>query len=423
MRHLPLDPAPRRYTADAWLIRRSARGPEAAPATTTRAEIEDWLLDGAMRENDMLALFEPLAWRLVAAGLPVDRATLHVGTLHPQIIGFGWHWNRGDGLCDEIKVGERTLTSAAYRRSPLFRVIEHGESLRLDLRDAAVAARFPVLAELAAEGYTEYAALPLGGDGHHNVLTAATKRLGGVGAEALQALTGVRRIFALHVQRHIALRIAGNVLDTYLGAAAGARVLDGSIRRGAGEAIRAVVFAADMRGFTELSGRLAGPDMIALLNAYFERVAGAVLAEGGEVLKFVGDGLIAVFPFAAFGEPRAAAAAALRAARAALASLAALEAAPGPLGGVEGWRPLRAGIALHAGEVFFGNVGAAERLDFTVIGPAVNEACRVEALTKPLGRPILMTAAVADLLGEAAEPLGAHALKGVAESVIVFAPR
>jgi adenylate cyclase len=376
-----------------------------------------------MRQNDMLALFESLAWRLVAARLPIDRLSLHVGTLHPQLVGFGWHWSRDDGLCDEIKIGEGALKSDSYRLSPLARVIGHGETFRADPRDEALAARFPLLADLAAEGFTEYAALPLGGDGYHNVLTVASKAPHGVSAADLQTLRHLRRIFALHVQRHIALRIAANVLDTYLGAAAGERVLDGSIRRGVGEAIRAIVFVSDMRGFTDLSGRLAGPDMIALLNAYFERMAGSVLAEGGEVLKFVGDGLLAVFPFAAFAEPRTAAAAALRAGRVALSAIEAFNASTGPLDGVVGWRPLRAGIALHAGEVFFGNVGAAERLDFTVIGPAVNEASRVEALTKSLGHPILMTAAVARLLGEAAELLGAHAVKGVVEPIAVFAPR
>ena len=307
MRYRSLDPAPRQYSADVSLIRRSARGPAAAPLRTSPDEIEEWLLDGAMREHDMLALFEELAWRLAAASLPVDRLSLHIGTLHPQIIGFGWNWSRDDGLCDEIKVGEGALDSDAYRLSPLARCIEHGERFRADPRDAALQARFPFLAELAGHGFTEYAALPLGGDGYHNVMTVATKAPGGVTEADLQALMGLRKIFALHVQRHIALRIAGNVLGTYLGAAAGARVLDGSIRRGSGEAISAVIMVSDLRGFTDLSGRLAGPDMIALLNAYFERMAGAVLAEGGEVLKFIGDGLLAAFPFAAFAEPAAAA--------------------------------------------------------------------------------------------------------------------
>ena len=416
MRFSPLHPAPRRYTAEVSLIRRSAHGPGSAPPNTSPANIEDWLFDGAMRESDMLILFESLAWRLVAAELAIDRLTLHVGTLHPQIRGFAWFWSRVDGLCDEVKVGEGVPKTEAYRLSPLARVIDHGEAFRANPRDSDLAA------DLAPQGFTDYAALPLGDNGYYNVMTLATRSPRGLAAD-LETLRPLLKIFALHVQRHIALRIARNVLDTYLGAAAGARVLDGSIRRGAGEAISAVVFAAEMRGFTELSERLAGPDMIAILNAYFERVAGAVLAAGGEVLKFVGDGLLAVFPFAAYMEPEAAAAAALRAARAALAAIDALAAEPGALAAIDGWRPLRAGIALHAGEVFFGNVGAAERLDFTVIGPAVNEACHVESLTGPLRRPILVTAAVAGLLGDKVEPLGVHALKGVAGPLILFAPR
>lgn len=219
------------------------------------------------------------------------------------------------------------------------------------------------------------------------------------------------------------LRIAGNVLDTYLGAAAGRRVLGGSIKRGAGEPIRAVIWASDLRGFTDLADRLDGRAMIALLNAYFERLAGAVIAHDGEILKFIGDGLLAVFPFTAFPDEAKAAEEALSAAEDAQAALARLNVeAPAELAGIDGWRPLRTGIALHEGEVFFGNVGAPERLDFTVIGGAVNAASRVETLTKTLGRSILITEPVARRLARPLDPLGAHALRGVAEPVSIFSP-
>jgi len=198
MRFSPLDPAPRQYTAEVSLIRRSARGPASAPAQTSPEAIEDWLFDGAMRENDMLTLFESLAWRLVAAGLPVDRLTLHVGTLHPQIRGFAWFWSGVDGFCDEVKVGEGVPRTEAYRLSPLRRVIDHGETFRADPRDPDLAARFPVLADLAAQGFSEYAALPLGGDDYYNVLTVATTSARGLAAE-LEELRRLRKIFALHV--------------------------------------------------------------------------------------------------------------------------------------------------------------------------------------------------------------------------------
>jgi adenylate cyclase len=231
-------------------------------------------------------------------------------------------------------------------------------------------------------------------------------------------------LFALHVERYSALRISGNALDAYLGASAAAKVLAGSIKRGSGDAVRAVIWVSDLRGFTSLSDRLAPADLIALLNAYFEVMAGAVLAQGGEVLKFIGDGLLAVFPFESSDAAAGAANAALAAARAALRGLDALNAQPpAPLAAVDGWRPLRAGIALNEGEVFFGNIGAPERLDFTVIGAAVNEASRVEALQKTLHRNILITEAVARHLDGGLEHLGAHQVRGVAAPISIYSPR
>ncbi len=421
----PLDPAPRTYAASVYLLRRSDRSApvagEAAAGTTPDAVL-DWLTTGAIGETDTLALFEGLAWRLVAAGLPLDRASLHVGTLHPQMIGFAWNWARADGLCDEIRVDGASLKTDAYRRNPLFRVIEHGETVRVDTADPAARDRFPLVADLAGQGITDYVAMPLGGGAYHNAVTLATRQPGGFGADQYAVLERVLALLALHVARHIALRIATNVLDTYLGAAAGTRVLEGSIRRGAGEAIRAVIWASDLRGFTDLTDRLAAADMIVLLNAYFERMAGAVLAEGGEVLKFIGDGLLAVFPFDRYGTEQAAAEASLAAARRALADLDEMNAKPpAGLADVAGWQPLKTGIALHAGEVFFGNVGAPERLDFTVIGPAVNAAARVEAMSKMLGRPLLLTGPVASHIAAPLDDLGAHTLRGVAEPIRLFA--
>ena len=413
------DPAPRTYPASVSLHRRADGGPAVARGTSSIADVESWLLTDALGEEDVLPFFEQLCWRLVAAGLPLDRASLHVGTLHPQLYGFGWNWNRVDGLCDEVRVAEAALANDSYRRNPLFHVIEKGEAFRGRTSDAAQ--RYPLMAELAGLGYVDYAAIPLrAGGAYHNAATVATKRAGGFSEAQFKDLTRMLQLAALHVERHIALRIAGNVLDTYLGAAAGGRVLRGSIKRGAGEPIRAIVWASDLRGFTDLADRLDGPDMIALLNAYFECLAGAVLAHDGEVLKFIGDGLLAVFPYSAFADERAAAAAALAAAQGALQAIDRLNADPRVLAHVAGWRPLRTGIALHDGEVFFGNVGAPERLDFTVIGRAVNAASRAEALSKSLGRSILVTEPVARLLDRPLEPLGEHELRGLAAPLSIY---
>jgi len=398
----PIDPAPRAYPAFVTLMRRAAGGRERAPAACTIADIEAWLLGPALREADMLSLVDRLFWMLRATGLPLDRASLHVGTLHPQLIGFAWNWLLQDGLCDEVKVAAESLRTEAYRRNPLYRVIEFGETVQARPGDAGDAARYPLVAELAKSGFTDYIALPLSGAAYHNAATVATRHDGGFSAEQRAQLDRVLGIFALHVERHIAVLIAQNALGAYLGGLAARRVLSGSIRRGGGEAIRAVIWVSDLRGFTDLSERLAGPDMIALLNAYFEEMAGAVLAQGGEVLKFVGDG-------------------ALAAARDAIARFERLNADPPPaLAAIAGWRPLRSGIALHEGEVFFGNIGAPDRLDFTVIGPTVNQASRVEALQKGLNRPVLVTDQVARLLDEKLESLGEHALRGVARKVTIY---
>jgi len=418
-----LDTAPRQYAKAVSLLRRSDRGPAAAPPVRSVEDVVDWLLTDAIRQDDLLVLFEALTWGMVAAGLPLDRASIHVGTLHPQMIGFAWNWDRADGLCDEVRVDRETQLTQAYRKSPLYQVFEFGRTVRARAEDPRDAERYPLFRELVGQGITEYYAMPVGGGGYRNAMTVATRQSGGFRQEQLEVLDRILGLMALHVERHIVLRIARNVLDTYLGSAAGGRVLSGSIRRGAGEPIRAVIWASDLRGFTDLSDRLGGPAMIALLNAYFERMAGAVIEAGGEVLKFIGDGLLAVFPFDRFDSEAAAAAASVRAARTALAALEDLNVAPPPdLAAIDGWRPLKAGIGLHEGEVFFGNVGAPERLDFTVIGPAVNLASRVEALTKTLGRPVLVTADVADRLTCPLDDLGDHAVRGVAGPVRIFAP-
>lgn len=413
----------RNYPDGVTVIKRSARGAACAPAEASYADIEHWLLHDAGSEPELLLTYEAFLWRMVAAGLPLDRASLHIGTLHPQLLGFAWNWRRSDWLCDEVKVRHFTAGTDAYKLNPLSRIFESGEPLRRHPQRPDAQAEFPIMRELAANGYTEYLALPLGGDRFRHAVTFATIDPDGFADDDVEQIKRLLRLFMLHVERHIAVRIATNTLNAYLGPVAAGKVLSGEIGRGAGQSIRAMIWVSDLRGFTDLSGRLSGADMIALLNAYFETFAGAVLANGGEVLKFMGDGLLAVFPLGDGDGARAAARAALAAAEQAIAGLDQLNrAAPPPLDRIDGWRPLRAGIALHEGEVFFGNIGAPERLDFTVIGPAVNEASRVEALQKIIGRDILITAAAARHLDTPLDHVGDHALRGVAEPMAIYSP-
>jgi adenylate cyclase len=418
-----IDPAPRKYPAAVTLVKRSARGVAAAPSGTTFADIEHWLLHESSIESELLLFVESFIWRLVVAGIPLDRFTLHMGTLHPQLIGFAWNWKSDDKLVDEVKVADAAALSQSFLRNPLHRVREHGETIRRSPHAPGAAEEFPILGELAADGVVDYIAFPLSSAGIRNMMTIATKRAPGFSGAELKQLEHLLRLFALHVERYSALRISGNALDAYLGTSAAAKVRAGSIKRGSGDAVHAVIWVSDLRGFTQLSDRLQPADIIVLLNAYFEVMAGAVLAHGGEVLKFIGDGLLAVFPFETDGAAAQAARAALHAAQRAIRGLDALNAEPPPqLAGIEGWRPLRAGIALHEGEVFFGNIGAPDRLDFTVIGAAVNEASRVEALQKTLKRDILITEAVARHLDGGLDHLGQHQVRGVSAPISIYSP-
>jgi len=420
-----LDPSPRSYAPHVHLISRSRRGPDCAPAEQTLADLHDWLLHDATSIDNVMLMFEEFMWRCQAAGLGVDRCTLHIGTLHPRVIGFSWFWSSKDELCDEIAADAGAINEAAFTRNPLYNVIIQGQMMKVNLETEDGAASGPLMAELAEQGYTAYVALPLSASGEtFNAMTFATTRPGGFPTDDKDRIRGLIDLLALHVERHILQRIARNVADTYLGPIAGQRVLDGKIKRGDGEAIDAVVFMSDMRGFTQLADRLSGPEVTAILNVYFDRVSNSVLGHGGDILKFMGDGVLAVFDQKTLGEGTAANAA-VKAARAALHAIDDLnQNPPDGLPDPELWQPLKIGIGLHRGEVFFGNVGGEERLDFTVIGRAVNETSRVESLCKPLGRELLLTEPVRDALSGDLQidlnAMGEHALRGVGKPVAIY---
>ncbi|TYC51464.1 adenylate/guanylate cyclase domain-containing protein [Rhodobacterales bacterium] len=421
-----LDPSPRTYAPHVYLQNRSMRGPACAPAEQSVEDLHNWLLHEATRIDNVMLMFEEFNWRCKAAGLGIDRATLHFGTLHPRMIGFSWFWSSQDMICDEIAADAGVIAHAAFTRNPLYSVMQEGRTIKVDLETEEGANSAPLMRELADQGFTRYLAWPLSGSGsNHNAMTLATMRPGGFAEVDKEKIRSVIDLLALHVERHIVTRIARNVADTYLGPIAGRRVLDGEIKRGDGEAIKAVVLVADMRGFTDLADRLSGPEVTAILNAYFDRVSTAVLNHGGDILKFMGDGILAVFDQKVLGEG-AAATAAVEASRAALAAIDDLnENTPEGLPDPALWQPLRIGIGLHRGEVFFGNVGGEERLDFTVIGRAVNETSRVESLCKPLGKTLLLTAPVRDVLSsdvvKGMKSMGDHALRGVGKPVAIFA--
>ena len=376
-----------------------------------------WFVTEAYRITDTARLVEASGEQLVASGIPLYRLAYFRFTLHPELIGNAYTWRRGRGV--EIGTAPHGLRQESrYRDNPLPLVFEQQKTIRarLERLDSVEA---PVLRQLKEEGATDYVALPLiFSTGHVDALSVVSDRPGGFSAQDLDRMYLLQFAFTRIVEIHSLRDTAVNLLDAYVGHAAGERILAGEVKRGDGQTIEAVIWYCDLRGFTRLSDRLPRDAIIALLNDYFGAMAEAVTAAGGEILKFMGDAMLAIFPVASPAERQGVAARALDAAEAAVKAIAALNdrraAAGSPL--------MRFGLALHIGEVMFGNIGASARLDFTVIGPAVNRAARLEKLCAAIDRPVLVSAELAALLpaGRVA-PLGRHTVKDIDEPPLVFA--
>ena len=351
-----------------------------------------------------------LCLRLVEDGVPLWRVTVYAATLHPQFRGFGWRWWRERHVTEELRIPQGTELTPDYLASPLRTTIERGATLR---RRGDELGDFALLREFRDEGCTDYVAAPLNRIGQRFPVVAwATDRAGGFSDADLTLLDEIRPALAAVIETVVARRTARGLFSIYHGSHVGERVFDGNILRGHLEPLRAAIMATDLRGFTGISDRLPGDEVIGALDDYFEYVTAAVHAERGHVLKFIGDGVLAIFGAEGEGErDGAAAASALAAARAINQRLAARDPAA-----VE----LRAGIGLHIGTVMYGNVGAPDRLDFTAVGPAVNLAFRLEDLTKTLRRPILASRAFAGAAGGALLPLGPQPIRGLSEPEEVF---
>jgi len=368
--------------------------------------------------RDARLFIEQLAASLQRDGVAVDRLNIVLAAMHPQVAAISATWKSSE----DVVVVPRAwvgLGSLEFKRSPmaLFHARTHLVIRRL-LCSAACAVDFDIVADLREQGYTDYLALQLGGQltTRVNAVTVATKQAGGFSDDALHTLLSLQRILAIVVESHVDARVATTLLQTYLGEDAGARVLAGQVQRGQGEAIPAVISFCDLRNFTGLSDRLPREAVLSMLDDSFDAIVTGVAEHGGEVLKFIGDAVLTVFR-ARPGEEAAACAQALRASRAVLARIAEKNAGRGD----HDDRPLLdVGMSLHVGDVHYGNIGSPSRLDFTVIGPAVNLASRLQGLCRPLQRRVVVSAEVARHLPDAVEDLGLHTLKGLLEPVHVY---
>jgi adenylate cyclase len=282
-----------------------------------------------------------------------------------------------------------------------------GLSLRRRVADPDCPLDYSILPDLRQEGVTDYLVSPLiFTDGAIHFASWATRQTGGFSDTQIGVLESIVGPLARVAEIRAMRRVATNLLSTYVGQNAGARVLAGQIRRGYTEEIHAAIWLSDMRGFTTLAGRLAPQDLVDLLNRYFDCQVPAIAEHNGEVLKFMGDGLLAIFPTGAERDAAAVCASALKAALAARAKVAELQATSDSDSGV------RFGLALHLGDVLYGNIGSGNRLDFTCIGPAVNLAARLEKLAGRLGRSILASEDFAKYCGDDFSPIGKFAVAG-----------
>jgi adenylate cyclase len=377
-----------------------------------------WLEGPGRRLTETESFIEVLGEQLVEVGMPIDRITTGIPMLHPQIASSSVVWEPAR-LAHERQWQMTSLTRSMYERSPLYVVYRGDGPVRARVTAEPQPGEFPIIQDLRAEGFTDYIALPAPfSDGTIKAMTFATRQDGGFSDAQIAALQTLMPHFAYLLEIQTLRRTARVLLDTYVGRISGQRVLQGKIKRGQGEDLRAIIWFSDLRGFTELSDALSNEALIALLNDYFGALTRAVEEQQGETLKFIGDAMLAIYPIATASSGRKAAQRSLASARAAQARIAEINRARQAAGqAVIQW-----GLALHVGEVHYGNIGGETRLDFTVIGPAVNLAARLQSLSARLGEGCLISDDFAALLRDRGElrDLGTHALKGIADKRQVF---
>jgi adenylate cyclase len=377
--------------------------------------VTDWLIDGARSAPQPEEMLAELCNRLSACGIPLWRVEVFVRTLHPNVVGRRFRWQADEGIA--VRTAPFPPPDQAETRDSLVgRVCTDGVPIRRQLFRADCPADFPLLQELSDEGVTDFWASPLvftDGDVHAALWTTRTPQ--GFTEEHMSALERIIKPLSRVAEVRALRRTAVNLLDTYVGNRTGQRILAGQIRRGHSEAIHAVIWLSDMRGFTALSDRIATPVMIDILNRYFDCQVPGILNRDGEVLEIMGDGLLAMFPIDYESETQKVCTEALAAALEARTKVASID-----LTGIEDVKGISFGLALHVGEVLYGNIGGGNRLDFTCIGPAVNLTARLEKVAAQVGRTIVTSSAFAAHFESQLMPLGEFSVRGFGAQQTVF---
>ena len=391
-------------------------GEDEAPHLTAAAHTESisgWLVAEAWKIGSEEQLIDRFCRCLQDAGVPISRMTIIIPALHPQVFATVLVW-RHDAGAKTIHEPHDILHTPRFKDSPFALILRGAGGVRRRIERPETKLDFPVVRDLKAEGATDYIAMPFRfSDGQLNVMSMTSFAPGGFSTDHLGRVFEVLPALARHFEVFAQRRTAVTLLKTYLGHRTGERVLAGQVKHGDGERIHSVIWFSDLRGSTQLSKTMPQDAYLTLLNRYFYCLAGAVIERGGEVLRFIGDAALAIFPISG-SDARDACRQAIEAAELACQRVEdANRAHPGEI-------PIRFGIGLHLGDVAYGNIGVRERLEFTVIGASANEAARVESLCKTLGRTVIVSSAFAAAYDGKLSSLGRHELKDVEGSQELF---
>jgi adenylate cyclase len=380
------------------------------PAGT--AGLGHWLARAAPELGRLDLLFQSFCTELTERGLPVWRANLGLEILHPETSGKMLTWT--EGTLAKRQSDRTVLPSDGYLASPVRIVDETDRPFRRKLDRPSP--DLPMLDELRGEGATDYVIFPLPflDKTRTAIISFATRAAEGYSGGEIADLEMAAALISPYAERYVLRRVAVDLLEIYVGRRSGEKIFGGQIGRGQIETIGAAICVADLRGFTGLAENRSHESVITILDDWFECLAAETDLHGGEILKFMGDGLLAIFPVE--GSPEEACARAMRAALGTLDALATLNRRRVE----EGEPELACGLALHLGDVAYGNVGGRRRLDFTVVGPAVNLAARLEGLTRDLGVPLLMSEPFARVAGREVVSLGHHRIRGLNRAEQVF---
>jgi len=384
-----------------------------------------WILQAAWEAENSRVLTERFVAKLNAIGMQVYRLRIVIRTMHPMISATAYQWEEGAGDVRKFEVPLSMQTEERYTASPLPGIYEGEGGVRRRISNDPADDDYPVLADLREEGATDYAAMPMRfSNGQINAITIATRAPEGFSTEHLGWIHEIIPALARYYEVHAHQRAAMSLMQTFLGPNTGKKVLEGRIHRGDGEDIHAVIWFSDLRNSTPIAEQLGPNGFLKHLNHFFDCMAGAVIENGGEVLRFVGDAVLAIFPIddgklqrdGLAKEPADAA----RRASAAAREVSRRISEANKVCESEGRPCFEYGIGLHVGNVMYGNIGTESRLEFTVIGTAANEASRVEGMTKELGLPVVVSKTFADLNGCDVMSVGVHQLRGVSEPVELF---